>query len=223
MPRVTIHLRTRTSPVPVQDPDGVGTAGLVMVVRHVIGLLPLLVFLGTCVLIHRQFGWLGLVLIAVLISATIQLPLSLWKGVIVPLVWGVRCPTCREWSLVRVASISFGDRFYRCASCGQRCKRTDHDSPWLDASGQIDDDMYKPIPYHGPHRKREATRNGLRILGVMLGWVALVLAAAAVGGLVGRVILGVGVGLFCLMMVRRGPAKGNLPIRPMLWDTEADG
>jgi len=154
----------------------------------------------------------------------IQLPVAFYKGVLIPLIRGVQCPTCREWALVRVASISFGDRFYRCESCGQRCKRNDHESPWLDANASEDDDMYKPIPYFGPARKREALMRALKGLGV----VVAALCCGAVGWLIGGEN-GASQGAFTSFLIgylffsnSQRTEKSILPPRPLLWDREID-
>ena len=49
-----------------------------------------------------------------------------------------RCPTCGKTSVGMVAAVPFGDRFYRCAACGQRMKRSGVGRYW-DASGHEDD------------------------------------------------------------------------------------
>lgn len=116
--------------------------------------IPLFV-LGLCCLIVHRLG-VGIFLLAGFLAAPIVLVRVLRNGVIVPFFFGVQCPTCREWGLVRVACISFGYRFYRCDHCGQRCKRMDWESPWVDSSGMEDDDMYKVVPFFGPARKRES-------------------------------------------------------------------
>jgi predicted RNA-binding Zn-ribbon protein involved in translation (DUF1610 family) len=52
-----------------------------------------------------------------------------------------RCPTCGRGPIGRMAVVPFGLHYYRCASCGQRLKRSRWlGTPW-DASG-IEDDAF---------------------------------------------------------------------------------
>jgi hypothetical protein len=185
-------------------------------------LVPVL-FLAFCIIVACKYGTTVLILAGGFLWATIVLPVGFYRGVVEPLFRGVQCPTCREWSLTRVAVLSFGHRFYRCDSCGQRCKRIDRESPWIDASAIQDDDMYKAIPYYGANRKREASIAALRTLG---GFAALFLCGA-IGSLVyGGKGLGVVVAIGILLLSRfAGPeTKGQklLPIRPVLWDQQVD-
>lgn len=184
-------------------------------------LLLCVAFLAACALAIHRLGIVPFVLVAGFVSALIQLPLLAWRAGIAPLVWGIRCPTCRDRSLARVACITFGDRFYRCRSCGQRCKRSGHDAPWRDASGKRDDDMYKPTPAFGPARRREASRKALEFSGWM---VALFLIPTVLGFLGGMkaAMLGAGLG-FLAMSVASNRVEGKvLPTIPVLWDREVD-
>lgn len=142
--RLTVRIRRRARARSASGTPGYGRArgvfqlGLSLVVIAAVASLYLAVVART--------GVVGFVLAAGFVSALIYLPLTLWRGVISPLIRGIACPTCRERSLVLVACMTFGDRFYRCAACGQRCKRADAESPWRDASRKEDADMYKPHP-----------------------------------------------------------------------------
>jgi len=184
-------------------------------------LVPLLLVV-VCCLIGFKFGRLGLFVVIVLFAGMVGLPIALYKGVLEPLLCGVQCPSCREWGLIRVACISFGYRFYRCHRCGQRCKRIDYGSPWIDASSKEDADMYKLVPFYGPARKREAWICAWKALGSiaavflfpLLGWLIGGERGSSFGGVIGMVIL--------LSSTQRNEKK-ILPIVPVLWDREIDG
>lgn len=63
--------------------------------------------------------------------------------------FGVSCPNCVAPALARVAMQSFGYRYYRCTTCGSRCKRR----PWMtweDASEPEDDAFYQLKTDAGP-------------------------------------------------------------------------
>jgi predicted RNA-binding Zn-ribbon protein involved in translation (DUF1610 family) len=62
---------------------------------------------------------------------------------------GVSCPNCNELNLARVAMSSFGYRYYRCSSCGWRCKRRPL-TTWEDACGPEDDEHYRRKAIGGP-------------------------------------------------------------------------
>ena len=199
------------------------TARLSTVLSRTSRVLVPVLFLAFCIIVACKYGMTVLVLGGGFITALIVLPVGFYRGVVEPLFRGVQCPTCREWSLARVAALSFGYRFYRCDSCGQRCKRIDRESPWIDASAIQDDDMYKAIPYYGANRKREASITALRTLG---GLAALFLCGA-IGSLVyGGKGLGVAVpiGIFLLSRFAGPETKGQklLPTRPVLWDQQVD-
>jgi hypothetical protein len=184
-------------------------------------LLLFLAFLAACALAAHKFGTVAFVLVAGFVAASIQLPVLACKAVIAPLIWGIRCPTCRDRSLVLVACISFGDRFYRCRSCGQRCKRSGHDSPWRDASDERDYDMYKPVPAFGPARRREASRKALEFSGWM---IALLVVPMVVGLFVGieGVMIGSLAGSLAMTFLSGRDGGKVLPTRPVMWDREVD-
>jgi hypothetical protein len=185
-------------------------------------LIPVLL-LALCLMVARTYGTAVLVFGGGFLAAMIVLPVGFYRGVLEPLFRGVQCPTCREWSLKRVAVLSFGYRFYRCDSCGQRCKRTDHESPWIDASAMQDDDMYKAIPHYGADRKREASIAALKSLG---GLAALFLFGALGRLVYGEkgLVVGVMIGTLLLFRIAESDTKGQkiLPIRPVLWDQQVD-
>ena len=54
-----------------------------------------------------------------------------------------RCPACSAKALGLVAAVPFGFRFYRCARCGMRCKRSPFLGRWRDASGSEDAARYR--------------------------------------------------------------------------------
>jgi len=87
---------------------------------------------------------------------TILLPMAV--VVIAPLVvanhlvdssLGVGCPGCGKPTLERRAVASFGARYFRCASCGVRCKRPAFGT-WEDASGPEHDDKFRRKPDEDP-------------------------------------------------------------------------
>jgi hypothetical protein len=180
-----------------------------------------LIFVVVCGVVVWKFGALVLVLGGGFLAALIQLPVALYKGVLTPVVRGVQCPTCGVWGLERVACVSFGNRFYRCGFCGRRCKRTDHDSPWFDASGKEDDDMYEPIPVHGPNRRREALVNGLKGLGVWAAFFSSCAAPSLIGGVPGAIISSTLLALVIFSVCRAGE-KDTLKTPSSLWDSEID-
>jgi hypothetical protein len=172
-------------------------------------------------ILGSRYGFLIVVLVGGFISAMITLPIAFYKGILEPLLRGVQCPCCREWSLVRVSCISFGYRFYRCDYCGQRCKRLDHESPWVDSSGMDDDDMYKPVPFFGPVRQREATFCALKALGT----VAAIFLIPLIGWLLGGESVGYFGSVIAVVIVvasTQRDEKKIIPILPILWDREID-
>jgi len=182
--------------------------------------LPWLLIALWCIGAYK-YGFMATILVGGFLSALITLPIALYKGVLVPLLRGVQCPYCGEWGLVRVACISFGYRFYRCDHCKQRCKRLEYNSPWVDSSGMEDDDMYKPIHFFGPARKREASICALKALGTisaaflfsLLGWLIGGERGCCFGSVVGAVIV---------VSITQRDEKKIIPIAPVLWDREID-
>jgi hypothetical protein len=75
-----------------------------------------LLVVGLCCLLSFEFGRFVLFFIGSFIAASFMLSISLYKGILLPTFRGVQCPSCQEWGLVHVASISFGNRFSRCDS-----------------------------------------------------------------------------------------------------------
>lgn len=179
--------------------------------------------LALCIMVARTYGTTVLILGAGFLSAMIVLRVGFYRGVVEPLFRGVQCPTCREWSLKRVAILTFGYRFYKCDSCGQRCKRTDRESPWIDASAMQDDDMYKAIPHYGADRKREASIAALKMLGGLAAVILCGVPGWLVCGLTGEVV-GVAIGMFLLIRIAESETKGQkiLPNRSILWDQQFD-
>jgi hypothetical protein len=117
--------------------------------------------------------------------------------------------------------MSFGYRFYRCDYCGQRCKRLEYDSPWVDSSGVEDDDMYKPVPFFGPARKREAWICALKALGTISVFFLLPLFGWLIGGERGC-SFGSVFGVVVVVATTQRDEKKIIPIVPLLWDREID-
>ena len=184
-------------------------------------LVPLLL-IGLCCLIGFKFGRFALFFVCAVAALMIGLPIALYKGVLEPLLWGVQCPTCREWGLVRIACISFGSRFYLCDRCGQRCKRLDYGSPWIDASSKEDADMYKPVPFFGPARKREAWICAWKALGSLAAIFLFPLLGGLMGGERGS-SFGSVIGVVILLSATQRNEKKIIPFLPILWDWEVDG
>jgi predicted RNA-binding Zn-ribbon protein involved in translation (DUF1610 family) len=63
--------------------------------------------------------------------------------------FGVTCPNCFQATLVRVALHSFGYRYYRCKTCGWRCKRRPW-TTWEDVFDPEDDVFYLAKDVGGP-------------------------------------------------------------------------
>ena len=82
--------------------------------------------------------------------------------------------------------------------------------------------MYKPVPFFGPARKREASICAWKAIGSVaamflfppLGWL--------IGGKVGST-LGFMIGLVILLSVNQTIGKKIIPALPVLWDREIDG
>jgi hypothetical protein len=173
----------------------------------------------------REKAWVAIIVFGAL-SGLVQLPLGFYRYVYVPLVQGVRCPRCSETALLRVAVESFGHRFYRCEWCGQRCKRSSIDSPWLDASGKADADLYKATPYFSPERKRKSRRTAL----LALGGMAVIGLSLAVGALllswfaqffVPLVFLATWI-LFSILLEPQAGDKTIIPAATGVWDRDVD-
>lgn len=56
-------------------------------------------------------------------------------------VLGIRCPLCGGWSMGRTSVASFRDRYFRCSTCGARCRRGLFRG-WEDASASEFDAYY---------------------------------------------------------------------------------
>jgi hypothetical protein len=56
----------------------------------------LLLVVGLCAMVVHKYGGVAMILGAGFISAIVSLPIALYKGVLVPLLRGVQCPTCHE-------------------------------------------------------------------------------------------------------------------------------
>jgi hypothetical protein len=162
-----------------------------------------------------------LILVAGFVSALIQLPMAFYRGILVPILRGTQCPTCGECGMARVAAISFSYRFYRCDFCGQRCKRLDYQSPWFDASGPDDDDMYKPIPVYGPARHAEAFAFGLKSIALF----ACFIGTGVLMTLIGK-FWGIVAGLTFFLVAQLATLGLNKPkilsVHPPLWDGQID-
>jgi hypothetical protein len=179
--------------------------------------------IGLCILVVYKYGVLALVLGCGFVAAAIGLPNAFYKGILVPLLRGVQCPGCHEWGLVRVACISFGYRFFRCDYCGQRCKRLDYESPWVDSSGKEDDDMYKPIPLFGPRRREQATRCVLLAIGSLAILLLFPLLGSLIGGERGGYVgSAIGVWISVLVVTHQREEKKIMHVAPVLWDREVD-
>jgi len=167
-----------------------------------------------------RWGGTAAIMLAGCVAALIQLPTLFYRGVVVPLLWGVQCPSCSGWSLVRIASVSFGYRFYECVDCGQRCKRSDIDSPWEDASDLGDAIMYKPKL--ASLRPATDWRNFALGIGLVAGLAACSWAGWLIGGERGMVICVIlgSVG-YSWRTTRHHPPE-PIPARPVLWDRDVD-
>ncbi len=62
---------------------------------------------------------------------------------------GLACPHCGRPTMGRRAVASFGPRYFRCESCGLRCKRRTFGA-WEDASGPEDDAKFRKRPDEDP-------------------------------------------------------------------------
>jgi hypothetical protein len=65
------------------------------------------------------------------------------------------CQRCGRGLITRVAATPRGDRFYRCAICGERYRRESRDGPWLEAAGPVDDVMYSRSDPDGLDQKSQ--------------------------------------------------------------------
>ena len=178
-------------------------------------------FAALVVFICVAWRWGGAaIMLAGSVAALIQLPTFFYRGVVVPLLWGVQCPACSGWSLVRVASVSFGYRFYECADCRQRCKRPDMDAPWEDASDLDDAIMYKPKL--ASVRPTTDWGNFARGIGIVAGLAACSWAGWLIGGergmMIGVILGSVGYS----WLTARDHAAEPIPARPVLWDRDVD-
>ena len=109
-----------------------------------------------CALVMRPGTTLGpqgtLVLreLSVLAGMTLgALVILLTAHALVESVFGVTCPNCLQTTLARVAMYSFGYRYYRCKTCGWRCKRRPW-TTWEDVGDPEDDSYYQPKDIGGP-------------------------------------------------------------------------
>jgi hypothetical protein len=95
------------------------------------------------------------VLAASAILATIAIVgIILGSRRVLELMYGHRCPVCGKRGLERRAILSFGERFFRCPSCGVRCRRSMLGGYglffWRDASGREYDALYEKPPEEDP-------------------------------------------------------------------------
>jgi hypothetical protein len=177
--------------------------------------------------------FLGVALTAFLIIALGSvIPTTLWffKGIVVPLTIGDRCPGCGG-RLRYVGCISFGDRFYQCPDCGLRCKRGDVLDPWKDASGAGDEPVYLPAAKGGrsplsgwfPDR-RDAARVArtaaafLAIIGIQLVCVDIGLRLSPAWG----PTLGAGVAIAFVIVIGRTIVGDSSPQSDPFWDDDLD-
>jgi len=82
--------------------------------------------------------------------------------------------------------------------------------------------MYKPVPFFGPNRKREASIGAWKALGSIAVLFLLPMVGWLLGGERGS-ILGSVLGVMFLFSVNQTNEKKILRIRPVLWDREIDG
>ncbi len=189
-------------------------------------------WLASLALVWAYLVWGGPVLVGIVfgvgivwgfVTSMIGLAISTYRWILAPMLWGVQCPACTEWSLVRVACVSFGLRFYKCDRCGQRCKRWSTETTWWDASGKEDDDMYQVIPVHSLERRRKLRMKVLRSFGATTCVVAMAFIGWLFGGVRGltlAVFLGV---TFAFQIQRSASLDLVVPRHPALWDPEVDG
>jgi hypothetical protein len=78
-----------------------------------------------------------------LLYVAIGLLLALLFTVPLDAILGIPCPNCRSRSLRRLALPFSFVRYYQCAACNTRCKRSIPLSLWRDASGPEDAAMYR--------------------------------------------------------------------------------
>lgn len=82
--------------------------------------------------------------------------------------------------------------------------------------------MYKPVPFFGPSRKREASICAWKAIGSI---AAMLLLPFPFGLLVGPKGSAVGamIAVFIVLSLNQTNEKGILRNRPLLWDHEIDG
>jgi hypothetical protein len=61
----------------------------------------------------------------------------------------LRCPVCGMRGLKRIATHSFGFRYFHCSACDTRCKRS-LVGLWYDASGKWDAEIFSPAKSADP-------------------------------------------------------------------------
>jgi hypothetical protein len=177
-------------------------------------------------------GGTATILLAGFISGLFFLPTAFIKGVVIPLSSGVSCPACGQRPMRYVGCISFGDRFYHCQGCGQRCKRGDWSEPWYDASGSEDDAAYNS-KVRGDSTacsrwlpdQRDVKRM-IRAFRALLAAFGLLLACVAVGLSINPAWgpnIGIGLGLGTIVLVGRAMAGSASTARRELWDHDLDG
>lgn len=92
----------------------------------------------------RFIVWVFLPL-ALLILGPIAIIQHLAEGSI-----GLACPHCGRAGMERRAVSSFGFRYYRCTSCGVRCRKMSLFGVWQDASGPEHEEIYRKKPGDDP-------------------------------------------------------------------------
>jgi hypothetical protein len=186
-----------------------------------------ILLLGVIVLCQVVFspecGLRRFLLITCFISALIYLPLILYENVADPLIWGIQCPACRAWATMRVAAVALGSVSYRCASCGQRCRRADQGPLSLDTLDKENKDMLKQVDNLGTSRKRQVVREVLAFGLFVIGMIACTMVGGYIGGGRSGVFASI---IFCvtwvfLLAATKGQAKIN-STNPAVWDREVD-
>ncbi|MDB5350871.1 MAG: hypothetical protein JWN86_2118 [Planctomycetota bacterium] len=100
------------------------TIGRLMMVSVVVA-LSLWLFRARYLSRIELFGW-------------IVIGIAIVARTLVVALYSKHCPVCDKGPVARVATVSFGDHFFRCSACGQRMKRYGLGRLW-DASGPEDD------------------------------------------------------------------------------------
>lgn len=185
-----------------------------------------------CFFVSMYFvGATATILLAGFLSGLIVLPTAFIKGVVIPLTSGVSCPECGGRPLRYVGCISFGDRFYHCQECGQRCKRGGSSEPWHDASDSEDDAVYNPKAKGGPSPcsgwlpDRRDAKTIARTVGAFLAVFGGLFACAALGLWINKAwgpTIGVGLGLAAISHVGSEMAASTGRNRNDLWDYDLD-